>query len=66
MKVRVHVEPDEDGVFVAQCPSLPGRISQGITCADALISIRDAVAGCLESLKKHDEPVPLPITEGVR
>lgn len=65
MKFRVTIEPDEDGVFVAQCPSLPGCISQGKTRDEAMINIRDAIQGYLESLKKHGEPIPGPITEAV-
>jgi len=65
MKFRVHVEADEDGVFVAECPSLPGCISQGATRAEALTNIKDAMRGYLASLEKHDEAVPLPINEEV-
>ena len=63
MKFRVVIEPDEDGVFVAECPTLPGCISQGRTRAEAVTNIKDAIAGYLASLAKHNEPVPLPITE---
>jgi antitoxin HicB len=65
MKYRVVIEVDEDGVFVAECPSLPGCISQGKTRAEALANIKDAMTGYLASLKKHGEPVPLPITEEI-
>ena len=65
MKFRVHVEPDEDGVFVVECPTLPGCISQGGTREEALQNIRDAIAGYLVSLDKHDEAVPLPFNEAV-
>jgi antitoxin HicB len=65
MKFRILIEPDEDGVFVAECPSLPGCISQGETRDKALTNIKDAIAGYLASLKKHNEPAPLPITEEV-
>jgi predicted RNase H-like HicB family nuclease len=58
MKYRVLIQQDEDGVFVAKCPSLPGCISQGKTREDALTNIKDAVRGYLESLKKHNEPLP--------
>ena len=58
MKYRILIQQDEDGVFVAKCPSLPGCISQGKTREDALTNIKDAVRGYLESLKKHDEPLP--------
>lgn len=65
MKYRVLIEQDEDGVFVAQVPSLPGCISEGQTREEALENVRDAIAGYLESLAKHDEPVPPAITEEV-
>ena len=60
MKFRVTIEPDEDGVFVAECPALPGCISQGRTRDEAMANIRDAIQGYLESLK-HGEPIPKPI-----
>src|SRR5437870_1029326 len=61
MKYRVVIEPDEDGVFVAECAALPGCISQGKTRAEALANIKDAMTGYLASLKKHGDPVPPPI-----
>lgn len=63
MKYRVLIEQDEDGVFVAEAPSLPGCISQGQTRAEALANIREAIGVYLESLESHGEPVPPPITE---
>jgi antitoxin HicB len=65
MKFRVLIEADEDGVFVAECPTLPGCISQGQTREEALVNIKDAIQGYLASLEKHGEPVPSPITEEV-
>lgn len=65
MKYRVLIEQDEDGVFVAQVPSLPGCISQGMTRGEALENAREAIAAYLESLQKHDEPIPPAITEEV-
>ena len=65
MKFRVTIEPDEDGVFVAECPVLPGCISQGKTRDEAMANIRDAIEGYIESLKKHGEAIPSPITEAV-
>ena len=63
MRYRVLIEQDEDGVFVAECPLLPGCVSQGKTREEALGNIRDAIAGYLESLRRHNEPVPPPIWE---
>ena len=65
MKFRAVIEPGEDGVFVAECPTLPGCISQGATREEALANIKDAISGYIVSLRRHDKPVPLPITEEV-
>jgi predicted RNase H-like HicB family nuclease len=65
MKMRIHIEQDEDGVFVASCPTLPGCISQGKTRKAARANIIEAITGYLASLAKHDEPIPPPITEEV-
>jgi predicted RNase H-like HicB family nuclease len=63
MKYRVLIEQDEDGVYVAEVPSLPGCVSQGQTREQALENIKEAIALYLESLEAHGEPVPPPITE---
>ena len=63
MKYRVTIEKDEDGVFVAKCPSLPGCVSEGRTREAALENIKDAIDGYVASLKKHNEPIPPSIDE---
>ena len=65
MQYRVLIEPDEDGVYVVEVPALPGCISQGKTRSEALDNIKEAIAGYLESLQAHREPVPPSITEEV-
>jgi antitoxin HicB len=65
MKFRVIIEQDEDGIFVAHCPALPGCISQGATREEAQANIKEAITGYLESLKKHGEPIPPSITEEI-
>jgi antitoxin HicB len=65
VKYRVYLEHDEDGVFVATCPALPGCVSQGRTRPEAMANIREAVEGYLKSLKKHGDPVPPSILEEV-
>ena len=57
MKYRIHIEQDEDGVFVAECPALPGCVSQGKTRNEAIRNIKEAILGYLESLEKHGEPI---------
>ncbi|MCL4706498.1 type II toxin-antitoxin system HicB family antitoxin [bacterium] len=65
MKYRVIIEQDEDGMFVAEAPSLPGCISQGTTRQEALANIHEAIQAYLESLEKYNEPAPLPITQEI-
>ena len=65
MKYRVLVEIDEDGVFVAEVPSLPGCVSQGASRDEALDNIREAISLYIESLEERGEPVPPPINEEV-
>lgn len=65
MQYRIFIEQDEDGMFIAEVPALPGCISQGKTRNDALNNIREAIQAYLESLQKHQEPVPLPITQEI-
>ena len=61
MRFRVLIEQDEDGVFVAECPTLPGCISQGKTREDAVANIKDAIEGYIASLEKHGEAVICPL-----
>jgi predicted RNase H-like HicB family nuclease len=63
MKYRIIIEQDEDGMYIAQVPSLPGCISEGATREEAIRNVKEAGAGYLESLRKHGEPIPPPITE---
>ncbi|MBS3146440.1 type II toxin-antitoxin system HicB family antitoxin [Candidatus Woesearchaeota archaeon] len=65
MKLRTIIQQDEDGMFISECPTLPGCISQGKTRKEALENIKDAIKGYLESLKKHNEPIPPTINEEV-
>ena len=65
MKYRVYLEQDEDGVFVATCPALPGCVSQGGTRLEATENIREAIEGYLKSLRKHGDPAPPSIFEEV-
>jgi antitoxin HicB len=58
MKYPVRMQQDEDGMFVATCPMLPGCVSQGQTRAEATANIQEAIEGYLKSLAKHGDPVP--------
>jgi len=46
MKFIVTINRDEDGIFVVECPSIPGCISQGKTEEEAIENIRDAIKQC--------------------
>ena len=65
MKYRVLIEQDEDGLYVALCPALPGCVSQGKTRNEALENIQEAMQGYLESLKEHGDPIPPSVEEEI-
>jgi len=65
MKYRILIEQDEDKMFVAEVPSLPGCVSQGKTRTEAIENAKDAIQGYIESLKKHNEPIPPSISEEI-
>jgi predicted RNase H-like HicB family nuclease len=48
MKFNVTIDRDEDGVWIIECPSIPGCISQGATKEEALENIQDAISACLQ------------------
>ena len=58
MKFLVTLEKDEDGYYAAECPSLPGCVSQGETPEEALTNIREAIEGILDLRRRKGLPVP--------
>lgn len=48
----------EDGFWVAECPSLPGCVSQGETREAAVKNIKEAIDGYVAALKTDGIPVP--------
>jgi predicted RNase H-like HicB family nuclease len=56
MRFVVTIERDEDGVFVAECPSIPGCVSQGETREQAIVNVRDAIRQCLEVRADCERP----------
>ena len=59
MKMMVTVDRDEDGVWIVECPYIPGCVSQGDTKEEALANIREAIALCLEV--RAEQGLPLSI-----
>jgi predicted RNase H-like HicB family nuclease len=55
---QVIIYPGEDQYFVAECPSLPGCISQGKTREEAISNIREAIEGYISALEQDHIPVP--------
>ena len=55
---QVVIYPGEDGYWVAECPSLPGCVSQGETRQDAIANIKDAIEQCIAVLEEGGLPVP--------
>ena len=53
---QVVVYPGEDGYWVAECPSLPGCISQGRTKQEAIVNIKEAIEGYIAAL--DDDGLP--------
>ena len=58
-RYTVVLEHEHEGGYHAFCPALPGCHSQGETLDEALVNIREAVEVYLESLKAHNEPLPV-------
>ena len=48
MKFNVTVDRDEDGMWIVECPAIPGCVCQGTTKAQALDNIKEAITLCLE------------------
>jgi predicted RNase H-like HicB family nuclease len=59
MKLSVTFDRDEDGIWVAECPSIPGCVSQGKTKPEALQNIKEAIALCLEVRAERGLPLTI-------
>ena len=59
MKFMTTLERDEDGVWVAECPAIPGCVSQGQTREEAVANIREAIALCLEVRAERGLPLTI-------
>ncbi len=59
MKFTATLERDEDGIWIAECPSIPGCVSQGQTRDEALANVREAIALCLEVRAEQGMPLTI-------
>lgn len=55
MRYKIIIKRDEDGYYIAECPAIPGCVSQGKTLKDVKENIKDAILGCLEVLNRRAE-----------
>ncbi len=55
---QVIIAPGEDGYWVAECPSLPGCVSQGRSREEAIANIKEAIEGYIAALLEDKLPVP--------
>lgn len=60
MKVRVSIYQDEDGMYIAECPSIPGCVSQGASEGEAKSNVADAIRECLAV--RTEMGLPLTVT----
>ena len=59
MKFNVTIDRDEEGVWIAECPAIPGCITQGETKDEAIRNIAEAIALCLEVRAEKGLPLTL-------
>ena len=63
MKFIVNLDRDETGMIVAECPAIPGCVSQGKTESEALANIREAIEACLEARAANGMPLTVATRE---
>ncbi len=59
MKFTVTIDRDESGAWVAECPAIPGCVSQGATKPEALKNVREAIELCLEVRAERGLPLTI-------
>ncbi|MFL6258324.1 MAG: type II toxin-antitoxin system HicB family antitoxin [Thermoanaerobaculia bacterium] len=63
MRFQVTLDRDEDGVWVVECPAIPGCVSQGSSKQEALKNIEEAIALCLEVRAERGLPLTIETRE---
>ncbi len=59
MRFNITINRDEDGVWIVECPSIPGCVSQGKTKEEALKNIKEAIQLCLEVRAERGLPLTI-------
>ena len=63
MRFAIVIYKDEDGAYIAECPAVPGCISQGRTAEEAEANVREAIRDCLEVRRERGMPLSLEMKE---
>ena len=63
MKLVVTIDRDETGMLVAECPAIPGCVSQGRTEDEAMANIKEAIAACLEARAEAGMPLTISVRQ---
>ncbi len=63
MKFIITILRDEDGIFVVECPSIPGCVSEGKTEQEAIDNIKEAIKQCLEVRSERGIPLTVSMRE---
>ena len=63
MKLVVTIDRDETGMLVAECPAIPGCVSQGGTEDEAMANIKEAIAACLEARAEAGMPLTISVRQ---
>lgn len=63
MKLIITLERDESGMIVAECPAIPGCISQGRTEDEAIANIKEAIQGSIEAREEAGLPLTVTVRE---
>ncbi|PYR77823.1 MAG: HicB family protein [Acidobacteria bacterium] len=63
MTVMITLVQDEDGMFVAECPAIPGCVSQGRTREEAERNIADAIRECVAVRREQGLPLTIEVRE---
>ena len=64
LTLHMTIVPDEiDGGFIAECPEIPGCMSEGGTEEEAIANLREAIELCLEVRREQGMPLTVPLRE---
>lgn len=59
MTYTLHIDPAEEGGYVAFFPALPGCHTQGETLEQVIAMAKEVLNGYIETLRAHGDPIPV-------